>query len=391
MILVRSSSSYSRRRVVSVCAALAVVASVSLLPAAALGATFSPNKVMSDGMMRANDSMSSGEVQAFLDAKGGVLRTLVTADHTGKRKRASAIIWEACQYWHISPAVMLTLLQKEQTLITRTSASQRTLDRAIGAGCPSSNTNKYPGFGNQMWNGARLLDGYGEANSTSYVQLFHRGITVTDIYQHPNVTVTPANVATYKLYIYNPSIGAKKPYGDLSGQSSLGGNAAFWRTYSTWFGNPTADSGRQVYRFVNRSNGTYFYTTSLLERYALIQKSGTWKYQGATLTWNPNSRANGVPVYRFRNKKTGGYLFTPSATQYKTLRSASGAKKWAYEGIAFTASRSRTGAAPVYAFANKNSGLYFFTASAVEKAKFASWTYRNKGWVARGIGFWMTR
>jgi len=391
MLLVRTSKHSTLHRRALAIAAVSALLGVTLFASAALGATFSPNRVMSDGMMRANDSMSAADVQAFLDAKGGVLKKLVTPDHAGMKKQASLIIWEACQNYHVSPAVMLTLLQKEQTLVTRTTATQRTLDRAIGAGCPDSNTNKYPGFGNQMWNGARLLDGYGEGKTTTYVALFHPGITVTDTFQHPNVIVKPVNVATYKLYIYNPSIGAKPPYGDLSSQSGLSGNANFWHIYTAWFGNPTADSGRQVFRFVNRSSGMYFYTASLIERYKLFGDTKNWKYQGATLTWNPASATNGAPVYRFRNKKTGGHLFTPSAAQFKALRKPAAAKTWTYEGVAFKASTTRAGAASVYAFVNAKTGLYFYTTSPAEKSTFSSWTYRNKGWSARGVGFWMTR
>ena len=182
-----------------------------------------------------------------------------------------------------------------------------------------------------------------------------------------------------------------KPYGDLSAQPAISGNANFWKIYGSWFGDPTADSGRLVYRFFNPVKGTYLYTASLLERYRLIKAAGTWKYQGAALSWNPNSTANGAAVYRFRNKKSGSYLFTPSVAQFTALRKPAGAKKWAYEGVAFRASTTRTGAVPVYSFVNKKTGLFFFTASAAERAKFGSWTYRTKGWGPRGVGFWMTR
>ncbi len=140
-----------------------------------------PHRILSDEVLRDSDSMTPAQIQAYLNKQPGRLKSLVTSDYDttitvsasspnvnltpdtdGVKKPASLIIWEACQQWNINPKVMLTMLQKEQSLLTRTSLTSTTLARAIGAGCPNGTTNKYPGFGNQMWHGARLLDGYGE-------------------------------------------------------------------------------------------------------------------------------------------------------------------------------------------------------------------------------------
>ena len=208
----------------------------------AFAATFNPGLVISDTNMRASGSMSKAAIQTFLNTQKGPLKSLVTTDYAGTKKPAAQIISEACTQWHISPRVMLTMLQKEQSLLTRTSLLSSTLSRAIGAGCPGGPSNKYPGFGKQMWYGARLLDGYGEGKNGSTVALFKTGIVVLDIYKSPNVKVYPANVSTYKLYVYNPSIGAKTPYGDLSSQSSsISGNANFWVIYRKNFGDPLAN------------------------------------------------------------------------------------------------------------------------------------------------------
>jgi hypothetical protein len=213
----------------------------SVLPATASSAhaaTFNPELIITDENMRAHDSMTEAEVQAFLAGQPGILKTYVAADHTGANKPASKIIWEACQAWKISPRVMLTLLQKENSLIERAPASQRILDRALGAGCPDAQTNRYPGFGNQVWNSARQLDGYGEGKTTAYIALWTPGMTRP---AGPDMTVTPKNLATYKLYVYNPVLGATPPYGDLSAQADqLRGNASFWNIYNRYFGDPLA-------------------------------------------------------------------------------------------------------------------------------------------------------
>lgn len=124
---------------------------LSLGLASAYAATFDRNLILSDDNMRAVNSMSASDIQAFLDVQPGVLKSLVTTDYAGVPKPASQIIYEASQQWGISPKVMLTMLQKEQSLLTRTSLAANTLSRAIGAGCPNSTTNYYPGFGQQMW------------------------------------------------------------------------------------------------------------------------------------------------------------------------------------------------------------------------------------------------
>ena len=204
--------------------------------APATAAEFKPGTVISDSNMRDYDSMSAAQIQRFLEKQPGILDTLVTTDHAGVRKHASTIIWEACQRWTISPKVMLTMLQKEQSLLTRTRLARNTLSRAIGAGCPDGHTNRYPGFGRQMWFGAFCLDGYGEARNRPGVPLYNRGMTYW-VYGKKGAHVSPTTLATYKLYVYNPSIGARAPYGSLSKQA-CSGNANFWKVYRKHFGDP---------------------------------------------------------------------------------------------------------------------------------------------------------
>jgi len=202
----------------------------------AVAAEFDPNLIISDSQFRDVNSMNEADIQAFLEKQPGVLSKLVTPNHNGVPQRVSKIIYDSCQEFGISPKVMLTMLQKEQSLLTRTVVDKRTLERAIGAGCPNGVDNRYPGFGNQIWNGARMLDGYGEGKTTTYVKIWKPGMT----YSVAEGSVTPRNIATYKLFVYNPVIGARQPYGDLSSQSSLSGNANFWRIYRKNFGEPEA-------------------------------------------------------------------------------------------------------------------------------------------------------
>ena len=183
----------------------------------ASAATFDPEAVISDSNMRDYDSMSVSDIQAFLEAQTGSLADLKTADYDkvitlsktksnvnstpdkGEApKPASRIIWEACRAWKISPKVMLTMLQKEQSLLTRKPAARLqhacTCNRRGMPGSlvdPKNNpvaTNKYPGFGNQVWHGARLLSSYGEGNLSFPV--YYAGISKT-IYKIDGKTHIP--------------------------------------------------------------------------------------------------------------------------------------------------------------------------------------------------------
>ena len=184
------------------------------------------------------------------------------------------------------------MLEKEQSLLTRTSLGSTTLARAVGAGCPGSlvypatnpvATNRYPGFGNQIWNGARLLDMYGEASKGSGIPPFTAGMS------YPVYTgkVYPANWATYKLYIYNPSID---------------GNTNFWNIYLKHFGNPAGNPingpAGAVFRFYNVKNGTHFYSASLDEsnRVAALMYS-RYRYEGVGYVADPGRQRNApLPV-----------------------------------------------------------------------------------------------
>jgi hypothetical protein len=285
---------------------------LSVVPALLFGfasvasaATFNPGLVISDGNMRASSSMSQADIQTFLNSQTGPLDSLVTTDYAGKKKPAAQIIFEACQQWHISPRVMLTMLQKEQSLLTRTTLTATTLSRAIGAGCPNGSTNRYPGFGQQMWYGARLLDGYGEGKNGSTIALYRSGMYVYDIYQTPNVKVYPANLSTYKLYVYNPSIGAKTPYGDLSAQASnLSGNANFWMIYRKHFGDPTANPPAYHTKVVIARKVQLWNSTIGTKRSPSPSKGGTCNVIGPVISRKGNKY---IPI-SWGGNRVGGWV-----------------------------------------------------------------------------------
>ncbi|MGB4593606.1 MAG: hypothetical protein WBI63_07550 [Coriobacteriia bacterium] len=173
---------------------------------------FSPDTVISDVNFRDVESMSLEDIQAFLEEQPGTLASYSAPDHSGVIKTTAQMIYEAAVQWRISPMVILVTLQKEQSLLTRSSPLQTTYDWAMGCGKADSRTYyEYQGFGNQIWWGAQKLD----KNS----QPWKPGVQMTI----DGSIVYPSNASTYSLFKYTPH---------------LRGTTSFWMLYWRYFGDP---------------------------------------------------------------------------------------------------------------------------------------------------------
>ncbi len=376
------------RRVATICVAFAIVAALAA-PATALAA-FDPAYVISDDNFRAATSMSVTDVQSFLAAVNAkpsastALKLLVTEDHNGTRKTAATIVSEAASAWQVSPKVLLVMLQKEQSLLTRTSPSQASLDWALGFGCPdgvavADRNPAYKGFGAQVWNAAMRLNAYGELPGvgTPWNKTF--------VFSDHGFTALPRNLATYKLYKYTPHVG----YPETSGTGALNyihGNLLFWNVWNQWpayLGDPLAGpSQRPVYRFFNARTGTHFYTASEGERYSVATKlAAAYKFEGVAYSVNTSNTANSTPLYRFYNRRSGTHFYTASQGERDSVATKL-ASTYAFEGVAYNVSLDPTGATPVYRFYKPRQGTHFYTANEAEKndviAKYRA-TYRFEG------------
>ena len=321
-----------------------------------------PNLVVSDSNMRATQSMTAADVQAFLNTKNGPLKSASFARHDGGASATAAvIIWEACQQWGISPRVMLTMLQKEQSLIDAPITPQTLqyrYDWAVGMGVPDSGNRNYQfqGFGNQLWYSAMRLDGYGELKP---------GVTYVPKWKGPGDTnwmpsgAAPENISTWKLYVYNPS---------------LSGNDNFYKIYLRYFGDPTTGfsftpitgPAGSVYRFYNAKLGSHFYTASVDEANSVQNRLfATLRYEG--VAYIADQTKNSVPLYRFYNKKNGAHFYTASEVERDNVKAKLGAT-YSYDGPAYNVSLTPAeGAVTVYRFFNKKSGAHFYTASLEER------------------------
>ncbi len=169
--------------------------------------------------------------------------------HAGDGSQSAAeIILAASQQYNINPETLLVLLQKEQSLISDDWPWAIQYQSATGAYCPdtaSCDATK-AGFGTQVKEAARLFRYYMD---TPYLYF----VGNNTVLYNPNrscgsSTVYIENAATEALYHYTPYQPNSPALNNLYGTGdacSAYGNRNFWRLFNDWFG-PTATSARIV-------------------------------------------------------------------------------------------------------------------------------------------------
>ena len=186
-----------------------------------LDINFNQNYIISDFELEDYNSMNLYDIQYFLSRHSGILRYYVTNNTSnGEILTAAEIIYQASQKYQINPKYLLTLLQKEQSLITNSHPTVKALGWAAGyAICDSCSMSdpylqKYKGFYNQVMYAAQRNRFYIENQDKPW--LFQIGQEY-DIDGH---IVIPYNQATACLYNYTPHIN---------------GNYNFWKIWNKWF------------------------------------------------------------------------------------------------------------------------------------------------------------
>jgi len=255
---------------------LAALLIVFLMPFTALAQAvdpgFNPSKLIEDSIF--SDTQTFGGpagIQKFLESKNSPLANTNSAflvklkepdvqmlkqgledpqPNLGRLRTAAELIWDASVQSGLNPQVILTTLNKEQSLITgRQNASenemQKALNNAMGFDCPDATGcgNILPGFyfqlfgnydsqGNRYLGAARSLmksfntsGGRGPQFNGSVSKV---GDTITldnntggPFNAPPNQILTLGNRATAALYRYTPHV--------------FNGNYNFWRFFNAWF------------------------------------------------------------------------------------------------------------------------------------------------------------
>ncbi|HYE60301.1 MAG TPA: serine hydrolase [Candidatus Kapabacteria bacterium] len=183
--------------------------------------TFNPNYLLSDKEIEAWQSMTTSDIQAFLEEYDSFLATYQVPDKNGTPRQAADIIARAAAEHRINPKYILVKLQKEQSLIKSKQPTQKQLDWATGYGiCDACSMDdptlqKHKGFGVQVDSAAGIIRWYYDHVMTEpWIRRPQTPYTIDGI------EVIPANYATAFLYTYTPH---------------LEGNKNFWKLWQEWF------------------------------------------------------------------------------------------------------------------------------------------------------------
>lgn len=255
-----------RSTLLKAAAVMAVVATLiaGTVTANALeGAQFDAGNIITDAKFFNKTSMTQAQIQTFLEKQNPSCAatdpalpclknyrgptTSQPAEESGHcaaytsegTETAARIIWKTAQACRINPQVLLTLLQKEQSLVTSTKPQSWQYRSATGYGCPDTAVcdTLYYGFFNQVYNAAWQFRQYTQYPNRRYK------IGAVTIQYSPDTscgssTVTIRNQATANLYNYTPYQPNKAALANLGGTGdscSAYGNRNFWVTFNTWF------------------------------------------------------------------------------------------------------------------------------------------------------------
>lgn len=200
-------------------------------PSRAEAADFSMNFIISDAEFTDGTSMSAAKIQEFLNLQTGMLKSFSMTTGNGTVKTAAQIIADAAVAHRISPRVILSNIQKESSMLTRTTfpkGQQYYLDWVVFYGwCDSCSSGTNKGFENQINASAaafrRYLDQMARPHAPYTISGWGPGITknVTCLSSDQSrglctagekVAITPVNAATAALYTYTPHPGGNKSF-----------------------------------------------------------------------------------------------------------------------------------------------------------------------------------
>ncbi|HEX9664518.1 MAG TPA: hypothetical protein VGA49_01710, partial [Patescibacteria group bacterium] len=197
-----------------------IVALLLILPLTSLeAAVFNPNHIISDSEMVDFDSFNLEAIQKFLESKTGTLKDYIAPDKDDLMKKTSLIIYQVSQKYQINPKYLLTLLQKEQSLIDDPVPVQDQYDWATGYAicdvCSKSDPTlqRFKGFAQQIHSAAAQMRYY-----LDHPEEFR--FVTGQTYDIDGHLISPVNIATASLYNYTPH---------------YHGNLNFWKIWQGWF------------------------------------------------------------------------------------------------------------------------------------------------------------
>ncbi|WP_213814354.1 DUF4214 domain-containing protein [Glaciihabitans sp. dw_435] len=245
----------------------AAVASTPVASTTAAAVTgYDASELMSAEVMFYPGTMTQAAIQQFLQDKNpsctGALclknftvttptkvKNDLCAQYTGVTdEKASAIIYKVAQACGVNPQLLLTVLQKEQSLVTTTAPTAATYAKATGYACSDTAVCDpyYSGFFMQVISAARAM-----YSTTASPFTFPVG-TATTIAYNPSpacggITLTLKNKATAALYSYTPYAANPALLAGNADTCSVAGNVNLVSTFTSWFGNPVLSPSIKSY------------------------------------------------------------------------------------------------------------------------------------------------
>ncbi|MGC9048823.1 MAG: hypothetical protein ACP5IX_01205 [Patescibacteria group bacterium] len=177
--------------------------------------SFNPDYLISDYELTNWQAMSREEIIEFLKKENGALANYFSKDLDNQLKHAGEIIYNASQRHQINPQVLITLVQKEQNLVTQQMVKPSQFDWAAGFACYDYRrpVSRFSGFATQVDRAAWRLRYFLE-----YPWEFR--FRPNQVYKINGHLVRPQNLATAALYNYTPY---------------LRGSKLFWKIWQKWF------------------------------------------------------------------------------------------------------------------------------------------------------------
>ena len=129
-----------------------------------------------------------------------------------------------------------------------------------------------------------------------------------------------------------------------------------------------SQEGSTVYRFLNTNTGVHFYTSSEVERDAILENLPNYVSEGSAYVSVDPFTGSPEPeqVYRFLNRDTGTHLYTVSDIEKESVEQ--NLPNYSLETESFFAfTEQQPGTIPIYRFFNTGTGAHFYTPSETER------------------------
>src|SRR3989338_1289105 len=196
---------------------------------------FNPNNIITDNDVTDYNSMTIEQIRDFVNQQGGTLGAYLDP---ASNMPAYWLIWQAAQEFRINPKFILTMLQKEQSLITDPHPTQNQYDWAVGYSCYGGVClDKYKGFSHQIRSMARkVINSYmadlnvKNRHKNNFFCTFTKWCVGDAKQTQDYQLIIPQNKATAALYTYNHYQG-----GTVVDGYKIGANYNFWKIWISWF------------------------------------------------------------------------------------------------------------------------------------------------------------